>query len=79
MLVVNPAARRGRTGEREARRAFAEAGVPVELLRTTAAGDAARFADQALSEGIAVLKWHRRLGGDTRKRNRILKAIYKGA
>jgi hypothetical protein len=25
------------------------------------------------------LKWHRRLGGDTRKRNRILKAIYKGA
>jgi hypothetical protein len=26
-----------------------------------------------------VLKWHRRLGGDTRKRNRILAAIYKGA
>jgi len=26
-----------------------------------------------------VLKWHRRLGGDMRKRNRILKAIYKGA
>jgi len=25
------------------------------------------------------LKWHRRIGGDTRKRNRILAAIYKGA
>ena len=42
-------------------------------------GEAAAFADRALLEGIAVLKWHRRLGGDTRKRNRILKAIYKGA
>ena len=48
-------------------------------VAATISGDAARFADQALSEGIAVLKWHRRLGGDTRKRNRILKAIYKGA
>ena len=48
-------------------------------VAATISGDAARFADQALSEGIAVLKWHRRLSGDTRKRNRILKAIYKGA
>jgi hypothetical protein len=46
---------------------------------TVLAGEAAAFADRALLEGIAVLKWHRRLGGDTRKRNRILAAIYKGA
>ena len=48
-------------------------------VATVLAGEAAAFADRALLEGIAVLKWHRRLGGDTRKRNRILKAIYKGA
>ncbi len=48
-------------------------------VAATITGEAAAFADQALNEGIAVLKWHRRLGGDTRKRNRILKAIYKGA
>jgi hypothetical protein len=41
--------------------------------------EAAPLADAALLEGIAVLKWHRRLGGDMRKRNRILAAIYKGA
>ncbi len=43
------------------------------------APDAAALADATLIEGIKVLKWHRRLGGDTRKRNAILKAIYKGA
>ena len=48
-------------------------------VATVLAGEAAAFADRALLEGIAVLKWHRRLGGDTRKRNRILAAIYKGA
>jgi hypothetical protein len=48
-------------------------------VAATITGEAAAFADQVLNEGIAVLKWHRRLGGDTRKRNRILKAIYKGA
>lgn len=48
-------------------------------VAATIVGDAAAFADGALTAGIAVLKWHRRLGGDTRKRNRILKAIYKGA
>ena len=36
-------------------------------------------ADAALDEGIAVLRWNRRLGGDARKRNRILDAIYRGA
>ena len=48
-------------------------------VASTITGEAAAFADSALTEGIAVLKWHRRLGGDERKRNRILKAIYKGA
>jgi hypothetical protein len=48
-------------------------------VASTITSDAAAFADSALTEGIAVLKWHRRLGGDERKRNRILKAIYKGA
>ena len=41
--------------------------------------DAAPLADAALCDGIAVLRWHRRLGGDRRKRNRILAALYKGA
>lgn len=60
MLVVNPAARRGRTGECDARRAFADAGVPVELMRTTAAGDAARFATAHAAAHDAVFT----LGGD---------------
>ena len=37
-------------------------------VAATITGEAAAFADQVLNEGIAVLKWHRRLGGDTRKR-----------
>ncbi len=60
LLVVNPAARRGRTGEGEALRAFAKAGVRVELMRTTAAGDAARFAAAHGSRYDAVFT----LGGD---------------
>jgi hypothetical protein len=36
-------------------------------------------ANAALDEAIAVFRWHRRLAGDARKRNRILQAIYKGA
>jgi hypothetical protein len=36
-------------------------------------------ADAALDAGIAVFRWHRRLGGDARRRNRILQAIYRGA
>jgi len=43
------------------------------------APEAAALADATLVEGIKVLKWHRRLGGDTRTRNAILQAIYKGA
>ncbi len=36
-------------------------------------------ADAALDAAIAVLRWHRRLAGDARPRNRILAAIYRGA
>jgi hypothetical protein len=34
--------------------------------------------DHALDEAITVFRWYRRMGGDARKRNRILAAIYKG-
>lgn len=36
-------------------------------------------ADAALDVAVEVFRWHRRLAGDARKRNRILQAIYKGA
>ena len=36
-------------------------------------------ADVAINKAIQVLRWHRRLAGDARKRNRLLQAIYKGA
>jgi hypothetical protein len=36
-------------------------------------------ADEAIDESIAVLRWHRRLGGDARDRGRLLNALYKGA
>lgn len=32
----------------------------------------------ALDEAIAVFRWHRRLGGDARKRNALLQFLYKG-
>jgi hypothetical protein len=35
--------------------------------------------DAAVEAMIGAFKWHRRLAGDGRKRNRILAAIYKGA
>lgn len=36
-------------------------------------------ADAALDEAVRIYRWHRRLGGDARRRNRLLWAIYKGA
>ena len=36
-------------------------------------------ANAALDAAIEVFRWHRRLAGDARRRNRILLAIYKGA
>ena len=35
-------------------------------------------ASAALDAAIAVYRWHRRLAGDARKRNRLLQFIYKG-
>jgi hypothetical protein len=36
-------------------------------------------ANAALDAAIEVYRWHRRLAGDARKRNRLLQLIYKGA
>jgi YegS/Rv2252/BmrU family lipid kinase len=46
LLIVNPAARGGRSAEVEALTAFGEIGVAVDVRRTTRAGDAALFASQ---------------------------------
>ena len=35
-------------------------------------------ANVALDQAIAVLKWHRRLAGDARKKNAFLQFLYKG-
>jgi len=35
--------------------------------------------DEAVEAMIEPLRWHRRIAGDARKRNRLLAAIYKGA
>jgi len=35
-------------------------------------------ADLGIDQAIAVFRWHRGLGGDARKHNRLLWAIYKG-
>jgi YegS/Rv2252/BmrU family lipid kinase len=49
-LIVNPAARGGRTAEGEAAAAFAAAGVAVTLHRTAGPGDAARVAAALLPQ-----------------------------
>lgn len=36
-------------------------------------------ANEALDAAIKVYRWHRRLAGDARKRNRLLQLLYKGA
>jgi len=35
--------------------------------------------DAGLNRAIEVFKWHRRIGGDARRRNRLLAFLYKGA
>lgn len=35
--------------------------------------------DEAIDEAVTVFKWHRRLAGDARKRNKLAQLIYKGA
>jgi hypothetical protein len=41
-------------------------------------GDELALLHTAIDEAIKVFKWHRRIAGDARKRNRFLQAIYKG-
>ena len=54
-----------------------------EGLRSAIAGasapSVADAANAAIDAAIAQYKWHRRLAGDGRKRNRLLQFIYKGA
>jgi hypothetical protein len=54
-----------------------------EGLRAAIAGasapSVAAAADAAIDAAIAQYKWHRRIAGDARKRNRLLQFIYKGA
>ena len=59
LLIVNPAARGGRSAEGEALAAFGRAGIAPRVVRTTAAGDAARIAGTA-GDGETVFV----LGGD---------------
>lgn len=59
LLIVNPAARGGRSAEDEALTAFAALGVAVEVRRTTGPGDAGRIAAHE-AEGPRVYV----LGGD---------------
>jgi hypothetical protein len=48
-------------------------------VRTVLGPDEAPSADRAIDEGVRVFKWHRRIAGDARKRNRLLQLLYKGA
>jgi hypothetical protein len=41
--------------------------------------DAFSLASAALDAAIDVFRWHRRIGGDARRRNRLLAFLYKGA
>lgn len=41
--------------------------------------DARTSVDASIDAAIAALRWHRRLGGDARKRNTFIAFIYKGA
>jgi hypothetical protein len=65
-------------------------GVPMDDLVTIANGvravvdsattpEAFAAAGAALDAAIAVFRWHRRIAGDARRRNRLLSFIYKGA
>lgn len=47
-------------------------------IASTLAADERELADDALDRAIAVWRSARRLGGDARRRNRILAALYKG-
>lgn len=54
----------------------------TEGLRSAVASvlapDEQAIADVALDQAVATFRWYRPLGGDARKRNRLLDAIYRG-
>jgi hypothetical protein len=54
-----------------------------EAMREALAGvlgpDELLPAEAAIAEAAKVLRWHRRIAGDARRRNRYLDAIYRGA
>jgi hypothetical protein len=54
-----------------------------ESIRTAIGAAIARAdmapVDEAVEAMIERFKWHGRIAGDARKRNRLLQAIYKGA
>lgn len=43
------------------------------------APDERTIAEVSLDEAVRVFRWHRRIAGDARKRNRLLALLYKGA
>jgi hypothetical protein len=50
-----------------------------EVLGEVLEPEAQAAADAAIAEAAAVLRWHRRIAGDARQRNRFVDAIYRGA
>jgi len=50
-----------------------------EVLGAVLGPDERVPADEAITEAKAVFRWHRRIAGDARRRNRLLAAIYRGA
>jgi predicted amidohydrolase YtcJ len=69
---------------------FRRRGVPMDDLETIANAvrsvvdaslppDAFAVSDAALDGAIQVFRWHRRIGGDARRRNKLLAFLYKGA
>lgn len=52
--------------------------IRAAIRATVASGDLAPV-DAAVDAMIERFRWHRRIAGDARQRNRLLQAIYKGA
>lgn len=50
-----------------------------EVLGEVLEPEAEAVAEAAIAEAASVLRWHRRIAGDARPRNRFLDAVYRGA
>jgi len=50
-----------------------------EVLGAVLGPDERVPADVAIAQARTVFRWHRRIAGDARRRNRVLSAIYRGA